>query len=374
VKTANTGQPTKTAAADLELHNDMLWKAIESRDSSYDGAFFFAVTTTGVYCRPSCPARRPRRERVVFFLIREAAEHEGFRPCLRCRPQDSSARDSHVDMVQRACRLIEEIEGSPTLASLAEDLGVSLFHLQRVFRRVTGITPREYSEARRLHTFKAGIKKGDSVTTAIYNAGYGSASRLYERAPAQLGMTPNEYRRGAPGASITYAIADSFLGRLLVAATEKGICCVRLGESDAELEAEIKAEFPAAEMRRDDGELSEWIGQLSRHLEGKQPHIDLPLDVRATAFQWRVWQELRKIPYGGVRSYGEIARAIGQPGASRAVGRAIATNPAAIVIPCHRVIREDRGIGGYRWGVERKKALLKREGSSSSLRLQETEQ
>ena len=350
-------------AHDTEWSNDEeeFWNAVLARDPRYDENFVYAVRSTGVYCRPTCPSRRPSREHVRFFPAAEAAEQAGFRPCRRCQFGAESA-DARLTMVQEACRAIEEsLEGPPTLAELSEKIGVSPHHLQRIFKQVTGVTPRQYADERRLEQFKTGLKQGDSVTNALYDAGYGSSSRLYERAPSQLGMTPTAYQRGGAGMRIGYTIVESRLGRVLVAATERGICAVYLGESDGLLEVNLRREFPKAELGRDGAELGRWVIALLRHLDGRQPHLDLPLDVQATAFQRRVWEELQRIPYGSTRSYGEIARAIGQPKAARAVGRACATNPASVVIPCHRVVREDGGLGGYGWGLDRKKALLEQE-------------
>jgi len=274
--------------------------------------------------------------------------------------------DPQVEMVRRACLYIENhVDEAPTLQDLSAHTGVSPYHLQRVFKRIAGITPRQYAEAMRLDQFKTGVKKGATVTGAMYEAGYGSSSRLYERAPAQLGMTPADYRRGGKGVQISYTIAGCSLGRLLVAGTEKGVCSVRLGDSDAALEATLLSEYPAADVNRNDKALSEWVEQLLSHLNGERPHLDLPLDVQATAFQWSVWEKLREIPYGSTRSYSEVARAMGRPTATRAVARACATNPVALVIPCHRVVREDKSLGGYRWGIERKQALLEGERSAA---------
>lgn len=350
-----------TASADDEAY----WRAVLTRDTRFDGRVFFGVRSTGIYCRPSCPARRPRREQVVFFRLPEAAERAGFRSCRRCRPRNATMTDPQVEMVRRVCLYIESrIDESPTLQDLSAHTGVSPYHLQRVFKRLAGITPRQYAEAMRLDQFKAGVKKGATVTGAMYEAGYGSSSRLYERAPARLGMTPADYRRGGKGLRINYAIVGCSLGRLLVAGTEKGVCSVRLGDSDAALEQTLMSEYPAADVHRDDKALSEWVEQLLTHLRGERPHLDLPLDVQATAFQWSVWEKLREIPYGSTRSYGEVARSMGRPTATRAVARACATNPVALVIPCHRVVREDKHLGGYRWGIERKRALLERERSA----------
>jgi AraC family transcriptional regulator, regulatory protein of adaptative response / methylated-DNA-[protein]-cysteine methyltransferase len=348
--------------------DETFWRAVLKRDVRFDGRIFFAVRSTGIYCRPSCPARRPRREQVVFFRVPEAAEHAGFRSCRRCRPRNAVTADPQVEMVRRACRFIEDHTGElPTLEDLSAHTGVSPYHLQRVFKRVAGITPRQYAGAFRLSKFKTNVKKqGGSVTGAMYDAGYGSSSRLYERAPAELGMTPADYRRSGKGLRITYTVVACLLGRLLVAATEKGVCAVRLGDSDAALEAGLLSEYRAADIHRDDQALSQWVEQLLDHLNGKRPHVELPLDVQATAFQWSVWEKLREIPYGSTRSYRDVARAIGRPTAARAVARAIATNPIALVIPCHRVIREDKTLGGYRWGVERKRVLLERERTAAN--------
>jgi AraC family transcriptional regulator of adaptative response/methylated-DNA-[protein]-cysteine methyltransferase len=346
--------------------SEACWEAVLERDRSFDGRFFFGVRSTGIYCRPSCPARRPRREQVVFFRIPEAAERAGFRSCRRCRPRNASITDPQVEMVRRACLYIEtHFDESPTLDDLSTYAGVSPYHLQRVFKRIAGITPRQYAEATRLDLFKTSVRKGATVTGAMYDAGYGSSSRLYERAPAQLGMTPADYRRGGRGVRISYTIAGCLLGRLLVGGTSKGICSVRLGDSDAELEANLRSEFSSADITRDDGALNGWVEQLLNHLAGIRPHLDLPLDVQATAFQWSVWEKLREIPYGSTRSYSEVAREMGRPTATRAVARACATNPVALVIPCHRVVREDKSLGGYRWGIERKEKLLDHERSAA---------
>jgi AraC family transcriptional regulator, regulatory protein of adaptative response / methylated-DNA-[protein]-cysteine methyltransferase len=274
----------------------------------------------------------------------------------------ADGRDSHVELVGRTCRYIEtHLESALTLAALGAQVGVSPFHLQRIFKQIVGITPRQYADACRLGVLKSRLKERRTVTMAMLEAGYGSSSRLYERASSQLGMTPSTYRRGGPATNIRFTVADCPLGRLLLAGTERGICAVYLGDDDDKLGAELRAEFPAAEVERDDAGLGGWVKEIVNHLQGRQPHLDLPLDVRATAFQWRVWQELLAIPYGSTRSYSDIARALGQPKAVRAVARACATNPASLVIPCHRVVREDGSLGGYRWGLDRKQALLDQE-------------
>lgn len=357
------GQGYSMMAASVPgLDPEQLWAAVRGRDESFDGRFVFAVRSTGVYCRPSCPSRRPRRDRVLFFPLAEAAEGAGFRSCRRCHPRSAKARNPQVQAVQRACRWIENHVDQPvTLEVLSEETGVSPFHLQRTFKRLVGVTPRQYGDACRVREFKSRVRDGASVTGAMYDSGFGSSRGLYERADARLGMTPGTYRRGGDGMRIKYTLAESPFGWLLVAGTEKGVCSVKLGGSRSELESLLKDEFSAADVRRDDRSLREWREVLVKHLDGKHPHIDLPLDVRATAFQCRVWQALRAIPYGETRSYGEVAKGIGRPSAVRAVARACATNPVALVVPCHRVVRGDDSLGGYRWGVDRKKALLARE-------------
>ena len=343
-------------------NQEELWQAVLTKAARFDGQFVFAVSSTKIYCRPSCPSRRPHRERVSFFQMPEQAEQAGFRPCLRCHPRDARVQDPQIQMAQDVCRLIDANGGEPiTLSTLSEQLGVSSFHLQRTFKSVMGITPKDYAETSRVNRFKRGVRKGDAITSAIYDAGFGSSSRLYESASAQLGMTPATYGKGGRGAVIRYAIVETPLGRLLVAATEKGVCSVKLGDSDASLKADLLREFPAAEIRNDEQSLRSSLNAIVEHLKNKSPHIDLPLDIRATAFQRQVWEQLRAIPYGETHSYSEVAKAIGQQKAVRAVARACATNPVALVIPCHRVIREDKSLGGYRWGLERKKKLLETE-------------
>lgn len=343
--------------------NDRLWQAVIARDARFDGQFVFAVSSTKIYCRPSCPSRRPQRERVSFFNKPEAAEEAGFRACLRCQPRSDRVVDPQLELVQRACRLLDDAgEGDRVkLAELAGRLGISAFYLQRTFKRVMGISPRQYVTARRFGNFKQLVREGESVTNALYDSGFNSSSRVYEQAAEELGMTPATYRRGGNGVEIHYAIVASPLGRLLVATTERGVCAVRMGDTDAELERELRAEFPAATIERDDASLQETVKQVLSHLSDNEPHLDLPLDIRATAFQRQVWEKLRAIPYGETVSYAEVAKALGKPGAVRAVGRACATNPVALVIPCHRVVREDKSLGGYRWGLERKQQLLELE-------------
>lgn len=343
---------------------DARWQRVLARDVSMDGAFVYAVQSTGIYCRPSCPSRKPAPEKVRFFAVPEAAERAGFRACKRCRPREAPAAEPRLEAVRRACRAIETSEdGIPTLTQLGRETGFSPHHLQRLFKAFVGISPRKYGEALRVERLKAGLKEGDGVAGALYGAGYGSASRLYEKAPAHLGMTPASYARGGRGAGIAFATADcppALGGRLLVAATEKGVCMVALGDTDAGLESELRQEYPAADIKRG-GDLESRIEAILDHLSGAQPHIELPLDVRATAFQWQVWEGLRAIPKGETRSYKDIAAAIGKPGAARAVGRACATNPVAVIVPCHRAVSAKGKLTGYRWGLGRKKKLLARE-------------
>jgi AraC family transcriptional regulator, regulatory protein of adaptative response / methylated-DNA-[protein]-cysteine methyltransferase len=346
---------------DAKLNNDRRWTAVVARDSAQDGEFVFAVATTGVYCRPSCPARRPRRENVAFFPGPEQAEKAGFRACLRCRPR-SFTGSPQSDAAKEICRYIEQhLDEAVTLERLGKAFGQSPFHLQRRFKAVLGITPREYADSCRLRLLKRNLQAGDNVTRAMYDAGYGSSSRLYEKTASQLGMTPDKYRRGAIAATVRYAIAVSPLGRMLIAATDKGVCAIQFAGSDGELIEGLKREFPFAVRKVDEGGLQTWVAALLSKMTGSVLDALLPLDIRATAFQRRVWTYLQSIPFGATCSYGEVAKAIGQPSASRAVARACATNPVAVAIPCHRVVREDGSISGYRWGVERKKALLEME-------------
>lgn len=348
------------------LSDEQCWRAVLDRDPGLDGRFVYAVRSTGIFCRPSCPSRRAGRDQVTFYALAEAAARAGYRPCKRCRPESTEPAHPHIAMIRRVCRTIEERdEGVATLSELGAEAGLSPHHLQRLFKSLMGISPRQYAEAVRLERLKQGLKDGETVTSALYGAGYGSSSRLYEKAPSRLGMTPASYAKGGRGARIAYAIIDGSglgpLGKLLVAGTERGVCMVALGSTEAELERELLNDYPLATLRRDDAGLSHWISGVLDLARGDMPHGELPLDIRATAFQWRVFEQLIAIPPGQTRSYGEIAAALDQPGAARAVGRACATNPVSVVIPCHRAIGADGAMHGYRWGIDRKKTLLDRE-------------
>ena len=334
------------------------WEAVIDHDRRMDGIFFYAVLTTGVYCRPSCAARRPKRSNVLFFQDRDAAERAGFRPCRRCRPQNETAMDPQAELVERVCRYIDAHLDEPvTLSGISRAVGLSPFHLQRTFKALLGITPRGYADARRLENLKANLQEGHSVTRSMYDAGYGSSSRLYERTGSQLGMTPRRYQKQGSGETIRYTISDSPAGRMLLAATAKGICSIRFGGSDRELEKTLRNEYSRAELVRGGGELNRWVEALLDQMNGVS-NRPLPLDIKATAFQRLVWEHLQKIPRGSTESYNAVAKSIGKPTASRAVARACASNPVAVAIPCHRVIRADGELGGYRWGLNRKKTLL----------------
>ena len=348
---------------------DARWASVAARDKAADGHFVYAVTSTGIYCRPSCPSRRPRPDRARFFDEPSLAEQAGFRACRRCRPQDTAQADPWVEKIRRATVYLANVEGTPSLAALAARLGGSPYHLQRNFKRIVGITPREYADACRQKRVRSGLRKGRNVTSAMLDAGYNSSSRFYEGAAARLGMSPSTYRAGGAGATIRHAITDSPLGRLLVGATERGVCFVAMAASDRELEQQLRTEYPAAELVKDTSRLRRWTSEILEHLDGRRPRLDLPLDVQATAFRWQVWTALMAIPYGQTRTYTQVAKAIGRPRAVRAVASACARNPVALAIPCHRVVPASGGTGGYRWGAARKKTLLANEqGPSTSLR------
>jgi len=337
------------------------WHATRARDRRADGTFVLAVRSTRIYCRPSCPARRPLRRNVTFYRTREEAERHGYRPCLRCRPNEISGP---VALVQRAAGLLaQSTEEGLTLCQLAETLGATQSTLRRAFLQVTGLKPHELVQALRLNRFKALMRAGKSITDALYETGYGSSSRVYERSNAQLGMTPATYRKGGMGMKLGYTIVKSPLGKVLVAATERGVSAVYLGDDETSLVAELGEEYPRAEIAAASNGFERWVKEVLQRIEGRPPHIELPLDLQATAFQRRVWKELQRIPRGSTRTYSQVAHSVGRPKAVRAVARACASNPVSIVVPCHRVIREDGALAGYRWGLSRKEQLLASERS-----------
>jgi len=338
---------------------DMRWRALASRDVAADGTFVYGVTSTGIYCRPSCPSRRPRADRVRFFDTTNEARHAGFRACKRCRPDTVGLAQPGIDAVRRASAyLATHADETVTLGHLARVAAMSPHHLQRRFKAIVGLSPREYQSAVRAGRLRTSLRDGRDVTTAIYEAGYGSPSRVYEAAPTGKGMSLSNYRRGGAGMLIGYSTVSSPVGHVLVAATENGVCSVKIGSSKPALAGDLRREYPAAEIRPNQKPRSEWIKAIAEHLNGAAPSLDLPIDVRATAFQWKVWRALQRIPYGETRAYADVARSIGKPKAVRAVARACATNPVCLVVPCHRVVPASGGVGGYRWGTERKKKLL----------------
>lgn len=334
------------------------WHAVSTRDRNLEGAFFYGVRSTGVYCRPGCPSRRPRRDRVEYFPVPAAAERAGYRPCRRCRPQDAVPRRPALALVEQACRALDAADQPLRLGRLAARLGVSTGHLQRTFTRVTGISPRAYADARRGGRLRRALRTSPSVTRALYEAGYGSPSRVYDRRATAIGMTPATYARGGAGMTIAYTTAPSALGQVLVAATQRGLCFVSLGNSDRALEHALAEEYPGATRYRDDAALGDVLRSVLPRLTGRTPDAALPLDIRATAFQRLVWEALQKVPAGETITYAELARRIGRPHAVRAVAGAVASNHVAVVIPCHRVVRSDGTTGGYRWGEARKRQLL----------------
>lgn len=340
---------------------DARWQALAARDHRADGSFVYAVTSTGVYCRPSCPSRRPRADRVVFFDTGTAARAEGFRPCKRCHPDQVDFGVPGMDAVRRVSAWLAAHADEPvTLERLGRMASMSPHHLQRRFKALVGVSPREFQAACRADRLRTSLKRGANVTSAIYEAGYGSPSRAYESG-ATKGVTPSTYRRHGAGMQIAYAIVDSPFGRLLVATTQNGVCAVKLGDSDVVLLKQLREEYRDADIREGEPARAEWVRAILDHLSGTLPVLDLPVDVRATAFQWKVWRALQAIPYGETRAYADVARTIGRPRAVRAVARACATNPVALVVPCHRVVQTGGGLGGYRWGVQRKQQLLERE-------------
>jgi AraC family transcriptional regulator, regulatory protein of adaptative response / methylated-DNA-[protein]-cysteine methyltransferase len=336
------------------------WRATMSRDARADGTFVLAVRSTHIYCRPSCPARRPLRRNVIFFRTGVEAEQQGFRPCRRCRPNEVAGPVALVEHASRELAKCGEDQGM-RFAALAARLNTTTGTLRRAFQQVTGLRPRDLAAAMRLARFKKMLRDGKGIAEALYETGYGSTSRVYENSNAQLGMTPATYRKGGKNMKIGYAIAKSSLGKILVGATERGISAVYLGDADAKLLGELRDEYPQAEISAAGGSFERWVKEIVQRVEGNPPRLELPLDLQATAFQRRVWQELQLIPRGSTRTYTQVARALGNPKAVRAVARACATNPVSIVVPCHRVIRGDGSLAGYRWGLSRKEQLLAQE-------------
>jgi AraC family transcriptional regulator of adaptative response/methylated-DNA-[protein]-cysteine methyltransferase len=340
------------------------WQAVIDRDRAADDVFFFSVRTTGVYCRPSCGARLPRRENVAFHASPAEAEAAGFRACLRCKPNLDRSEDAQAKAIARACRAIEGAEEPPRLETLAQMAGQSASHFHRVFKAATGVTPKEYAVAHRGKRVRDELKHSSSVTEAIYDAGFNSNGRFYAASQSLLGMTPTGFRAGGAGATIRFAVGECSLGAILVAATDKGVCAITLGEDAQSLARAFQDNFPNAQILGGDQEFERVVAAAIALVEGSQRECTLPLDIRGTAFQQRVWQALRDIPAGKTASYREIAARIGSPGSVRAVAGACAANKIAVAIPCHRVVRTDGSLSGYRWGVERKRALLQREGKS----------
>lgn len=346
---------------DGELTDDTRYEAVRRRDRAYDGAFLYGVRSTGVYCRPGCPARLALRRNVSFHPTCEAAEGAGFRACLRCRPKAASQPERQAALVARACRMIDAVEEMPVLAELAHRVGMSPFHFHRVFSQVAGVTPKGYADARRAARLRDGLSAADSVTRAIYGAGFNAPSRFYESAAGRLGMTPGAYRKGGADETIRFAVGQCSLGAILVAATDKGVCAISLGDHPDALARELQDRFSRAELVGGDPAFEAMVAQVVGFVEAPGQGLRLPLDIRGTAFQHRVWQALRAVPAGRTARYASIAAAIGAPAAVRAVAGACAANTLAVAIPCHRVVRSDGGLSGYRWGVDRKAALLRRE-------------
>lgn len=340
---------------------DWQWHAVETRNREFDGVFYFGVATTGIFCRPSCSSKTAKRQNVLFFGSPSEAEHAGFRACLRCKPTLQYSPGPAAELIARAFELLKADEMYiPMIDELSRQLGVSSGHLQKTFKALLGLTPKEVLDMIRLEKFKQMVR-GTDVTTSLYDSGFGSNRSLYERAGQRLGMTPATYKKGGKNMKINYTIVDSRLGKLMVAATEKGICAVSFGDTSEELKRELEHEFFAATIENDDAFLKDAVNTILKSLDGEKTILTLPLDLRASVFQLRVWSELRKIPYGETRSYGQIAASLGKPTAYRAVARACATNPVALINPCHRVIASDGKLSGYRWGIERKQQLLAKE-------------
>lgn len=343
------------------IQRDPRWAMLITRAPEARRQFFYSVKSTGVYCRPSCPARIPNPENVQFHETCVDAEQAGFRPCKRCKPNQPSLKERYAAKVAAACRLIEGSEGLPELGELASHAGLNRFHFHRVFKSVTGVTPKSYATAQRANRVRAELGRSQSVTQAIFGAGYNSSARFYEKSDELLGMTPTDFRAGGANAAIRFAIGECSLGSILVAASERGVCAISLGDDPEKLAREFQERFPRAELIGGDAQFEIWVAQVVGYVDDPAIGLDLPLDIRGTVFQQRVWQALRDIPIGSTATYTEVAQRLGAPKSARAVARACATNVLAIAIPCHRVVRSDGSLSGYRWGVERKRALLKRE-------------
>jgi AraC family transcriptional regulator of adaptative response/methylated-DNA-[protein]-cysteine methyltransferase len=343
--------------------NDARWAALLSRNPESAADFYYGVRTTGVYCRPTCPSRRPRRDNVEFFATRDAAERAGFRPCKRCKPEQAALPERHAAMVAEACRLIETSEQAPDLKTLARKVGLSPYHFHRVFKAATGLTPKAYATAHRTRRVRNELGNSNTVTDAIYDSGYNSNARFYASAGDMLGMTPGAFRAGGAETDIRFAVGECSLGSILVAKSARGVCAILLGDDPDALARDLQDQFPNANLSGGDAQFEELVARVVGFVEAPGIGLDLPLDVRGTAFQQRVWQALKRIPAGATASYSEIAKRIGSPGAARAVAQACASNRLAVAIPCHRVVRNDGAISGYRWGVERKRELLERENA-----------
>ena len=354
-----------TGTSTTSLSDDLRWNAVVGRDHSLDGEFVYAVKTTGIYCSPSCPSRQSKRKNTLFFATPQEAERAGYRECLRCGPTRSSVEERRVQAVRAACAAIDEAEQAPALQELAATVGLSPSHLHRQFKRLVGVTPREYAAGKRAARLRDGLHTGRPVADAIYEAGYGSSSRVYEIAKRTLGMTPGEYRDGGRSVTIEFTVTQSPLGHLLVAATDQGICCIEFGGSERALRESLAERFPAARLKENDNDLRQWVADITAFIRTPRHGLRLPLDIQGTAFQHRVWKALQAIPSGRTASYRDVAAAIGQPTAHRAVASACSANKLALAIPCHRVVRTDGQLGGYRWGLERKRRLLEREEAVS---------
>lgn len=356
-----TWQNAQLAAA---TEGDPRWASVVARDPGADGTFYYSVKTTGVYCHPSCAARRARPENVRFHTTREEAEKAGLRPCKRCKPNQLSLVKQYAAKVTKACRLIEESEKAPSLEELANHAGMSTYHFHRVFKTITGLTPREYAVAHRAKRVRNELGRSGTVTEAIYDAGYSSNGRFYETSNEVLGMTPSNYRAGGASTEIRFAVGECSLGSILVAQSERGVCAILLGDDPGKLVRDLQDRFPRANLIGGDAEFERLVSKVVGFIEAPALGLDLPLDIRGTAFQQRVWQALREIPAGSTASYADIADRIGAPNSVRAVAQACAANALAVAIPCHRVVRNDGALSGYRWGVDRKRALLKREANT----------